>query len=61
MTQRERFWRWANYETPTDLPAWGDWLGPYEFWLRQGLPPMPARYKTMEDGQSQYFLDLFGH
>lgn len=60
MTQRERFWRWANYETPTDLPAWGDWLGPYQFWLQQGLPPMPERYRAMEDGQSQYFLDLFG-
>jgi hypothetical protein len=58
MTPRERFWKWANYES-YDIPAWGDWLGPYQFWLEQGLPPAPEKYKQMEDGISQYFLDLF--
>ena len=58
MNSRERFWKWANYESK-DIPAWGDWLGPYSFWLEQGMPPAPEKYLQMDDGISQYFLDMF--
>lgn len=56
MTPRERFHLWADYRTK-DLPAWGDWLGPYEFWLPQGLPPMPKD----QSGLLDYFAELFHH
>lgn len=58
LTQRERFWQWANYEDKKDIPAWGDWVGPYEFWLDQGMPPMPAEYKD-HGGAAQYMMDLW--
>lgn len=57
-TQRERFWNWANYEDPHDIPAWGDWVGPYDFWLKQGMPPMPEQYQT-QGGAFQYMVDLW--
>lgn len=58
MTARERFLRWADYET-NDIPAWGDWLGPYDFWLPQGLPPAPPEEQADPTWQRDYFARLF--
>ena len=54
MTARERFWLWADYESK-DLPAWGDWVKPYEFWVRQGMPPMPEGQTDEREYMRQYF------
>ena len=54
MTPRERFHLWANYQTK-DIPAWGDWVGPYQFWVPQGLPPMPEGQTDAQEYQREYF------
>ena len=38
MTQRERYHNFIKHQRPEDIPLWGDWVGPYEFWIKQGLP-----------------------
>ena len=60
MTQRERFRRFAEFQRPEDMPLWGDWVGPYDMWLSQGMPPAPEKYFTDGGGVSQYMLDYFG-
>jgi uroporphyrinogen decarboxylase len=57
MTQRERYHRFITHQKPADIPLWGDWVGPYEAWVAQGLPPAPEGYKG---GGGQYLLDYFG-
>ena len=54
MTARERFWKWANYETK-DIPAWGDWVKPYKQWVSQGMPPMPEGQTDEREYMREYF------
>ena len=38
MNNRERFWKFANFEKIDRLPFWADWLGPWDRWRAEGLP-----------------------
>jgi uroporphyrinogen decarboxylase len=58
MNSRERFWKWANYESVDKIPDWADWLGPWETWLKQGLPA-PA-HMTQDSDWKAWFIDHFG-
>ena len=59
MTQRERYHRFIKDQRPEDMPLWGDWVGPYDAWVRQGMPPAPEKYEK-KGGAGQYLLDYFG-
>ena len=37
MNNRERFWKFANFEKIDRLPYWADWLGPWDRWRAEGL------------------------
>jgi uroporphyrinogen decarboxylase len=58
MNSRERFWKWANFEPVDQIPDWADWLGPWETWLKQGLPA-PAEMDQDSDWKA-WFIDHFG-
>ena len=61
MTQRERYHRFIACQRPEDMPLWGDWIGPYDKWVSQGMPPTPLRYlEEGGGGVNRYMLDLFG-
>jgi hypothetical protein len=34
---RERFWRTMRFQQVDRLPFWGDWIGPWKQWQREGL------------------------
>ena len=57
MNNRERFWRFANFEKIDRLPFWADWLGPWRRWRKEGLP-----YNGEEDDDrfKLWSLDYFG-
>ena len=38
MNNRDRFWKFANFESIDHLPDWADWLGPWQRWKEEGLP-----------------------
>ncbi len=58
MNSRERFWNWANFEPADKIPDWSDWLGPWETWLKQGLPA-PAEM-TQDSDWKAWFIEHFG-
>lgn len=61
MTKRERYHRFIKYQNPEDMPLWGDWIGPYNKWVSQGMPEAPSAY--MEEGgggADRYLMDFFG-
>ncbi|MCL2816268.1 MAG: hypothetical protein FWD23_16870, partial [Oscillospiraceae bacterium] len=61
MTQRERYHRFIKYQNPEDMPLWGDWIGPYNTWLSQKMPPAPEKYTAAGGGGiDRYMLDYFG-
>ena len=64
MNQRERFWRWANFEEVDRLPFWADWLGPWKAWQEQGLPVEPDMVGpglALDDNQLKaWSLEYFG-
>lgn len=55
MTPRERFLLWADYQTK-DLPAWGDWVDLYDYWVPQGMPSVPEG----KDSGREYMIEYFG-
>ena len=60
MTQRERYQRFIEFQRPEDMPLWGDWVGPYDKWVSQGMPPAPGHYMSEGGGgANQYLLDYF--
>ena len=60
MTQRERYHRFITGQQPEDMPLWGDWIGPYDTWVSQGMPPAPDKYMTDGGrGINHYMCDYF--
>ncbi len=57
MNDRERFWRFANFQPLDRLPFWADWLGPWYRWREEGLPVGPD---MDDDHLKQWSLDYFG-
>ncbi|MDD4774608.1 MAG: hypothetical protein PHZ09_13560, partial [Eubacteriales bacterium] len=55
MTQRERYHKFFNGQNSADMPLWGDWVAPYDNWIKQGLPYDGSRPKDRN-----YMLDHFG-
>jgi uroporphyrinogen decarboxylase len=62
MTQRGRYLRFIEKQEPGMLPLWGDWVGPYDIWVRQGLPAAPDIYYSNggELMRRAYLRDYFG-
>jgi hypothetical protein len=61
LTQRERYLRFIDQQRMEDIPNWGDWVGPYEAWVSQGMPPDPCSGGSREWSQNiPYFVKLFG-
>jgi len=65
LNNRERFWKFVNFEKIDRLPFWADWLGPWERWRAEGLPigiennePIPDW--NDDDRLRAWSLDYFG-
>jgi uroporphyrinogen decarboxylase len=60
MTQRGRYHRFVMEQKIEDMPLWGDWVGPYDKWVSEGMPPAPSSYSRYGNrSRDQYLLDLF--
>ena len=57
MNNRERFWRFANFQPVDRLPFWADWLGPWHRWRQEGLPIGP---EIEDDRLKSWCLEYFG-
>ena len=57
MNNRDRFWRFANFEPVDRLPFWADWLGPWYRWRDEGLPVGAV---IDDDRLKQWSLEYFG-
>ena len=57
MNNRERFWQVMRYKEYDSFPFWGDWLGPYDRWIKEGLPPHNKKLSDLE--QISWFSDYF--
>ncbi|MBT3272292.1 MAG: hypothetical protein HN368_03990 [Spirochaetales bacterium] len=57
MDSRERFWRVMRFEQVDYIPFWGDWLGPYDRWISEGMKPANDKLGDVEQVEwfSQYF------
>ena len=55
MTQRERYHKFFTEQNPADMPLWGDWIAPYDKWIKQGLPYDGSRLQNRN-----FMLEHFG-
>ncbi len=55
MTQRERYHKFFTGQNPADMPLWGDWIEPYDKWVKQGLPYDGSGLKNRN-----FMLEYFG-
>ncbi len=57
LSSKERFWRVMRFQKVAALPFWGDWIGPWERWKKEGLP---VDTDAKEDQQRSWCLKHFG-